>query len=111
MCKKPAAKCTDQKAVAADKSKCKKPKSKCSKKAVAAGTPRKRGRCDLKFPGVPKKHVPPMTWNSIKIYSDLNQNKWRIKPLGERRDRGVCWKGDAKQAWVQVLNIAAEMGA
>lgn len=56
------------------------------------------------FPGKPKKQTDPLLVNGYQVYTDLTKQAWRIKAVGERNDKGISWKADAKEAWNDVCN-------
>jgi len=60
-----------------------------------------------KFPGVPKKAVAPIEINGFKVYSDLQLGCWRVKEIGERKDRKASWKVDPKLAWKRVIEFTS----
>ena len=53
----------------------------------------------LVFPGVPKKKVGPMQLERMVIYTDINQQKWRVKRHGEKKDKAFSFKSDAAENW------------
>ena len=63
------------------------------------------GECVLAFPGVPKRPILPMEYKNWRIYSDVNQQVWRCKRVGERHDKSCSWKSDPKAAWARVNGI------
>ena len=88
------------------------------KKRPAAREPSplvKKGRlskptCDsngltIKFPGVPKKACPPIEYKRFKIYTDLTMQAWRVKKIGERKDKAASWKANPQEAWKKVLGL------
>ena len=59
----------------------------------------------LKFPGAPTKKVDAISYQDVRVYTDLAQCKWRVKKVGVKTDRGVSWKLDARKAWKKVNEI------
>ena len=51
------------------------------------------------FPGVPKKKVGPMQLERMVIYTDINQQKWRVKRHGEKKDKAFSFKSAAAENW------------
>ena len=59
----------------------------------------------LAFPGVPKRPVLPMEYKQWRIYSDVNQEMWRCKRVGERKDKSCSWRSNPQAAWEKVNAI------
>ena len=58
-----------------------------------------------KYPGIPSKAVAPLVCGDFKVYSDLKSCQWRMKKVGDRKDRSASWKTDGKAAWLKVCRI------
>ena len=56
--------------------------------------------CKIKipFPGVPKKACPPMDYKDFRIYMDTTMQAWRVKKVGERKDKAASWKNNPQDA-------------
>ena len=59
----------------------------------------------IKFPGVPKKACPPIEYKRFKIYTDITMQAWRVKKIGERKDKAASWKANPQEAWKKVLGL------
>ena len=81
------------------------PKKAPMKRPAAASLPLPKAQKNFKslpFPGKPRKATEPMEANGYRIYTDLNNQQWRIKKQGERNDKAVSYKQDAEEAWAKV---------
>ena len=65
------------------------------------------GKDALKYPGVPKKPAGPKHHGQMVIYTDLKNQKWRVRREGERQDKAFSWKLDAKASWTRLLERIA----
>ena len=75
-----------------------------SKKHISKPTRDSNG-FTIPFPGVPKKACPPIAYKSFRIYTDLTMKAWRVKKVGERKDKAASWNANPQEAWNKVLGF------
>ena len=75
-----------------------------SKKHISKPTRDSNG-LTIPFPGVPKKACPPIAYKSFRIYTDLKTQAWRVKKVGERKDKAASWNANPQEAWNKVLGF------
>ena len=77
-------------------------------KAVPGGGGGKKKRFDAPFPGKPRNNPGKLEWGEFRIYTDVNQGKWRVLKVGQRADKAFSFADDAKAAW---QNLGAYISA
>ena len=75
------------------------------KKKVAVATKDKKAyEFSKKFPGVPKKKMPPQQFGDFKIYTSISANAWRALRAGEKVDKAFSWKTKKPaEAWKELM--------
>ena len=64
-------------------------------------------RAAMPFPGKPKAEQEAMEYKDFKVYTDVLAGTWRVKRVGQRKDRSASFKVDPEGAWAKVLKILA----
>ena len=64
-------------------------------------------RAAMPFPGKPKAEQEAMNYKDFKVYTDVLAGTWRVKQVGQRKDRSASFKVDPEGAWAKVLKILA----
>ena len=64
----------------------------------------------MPFPGKPKadKARVLMEYKEFRVYTDLAMGAWRVRQMGERKDKAASYKVDPKQGWEKVLCLLAQ---
>ena len=56
-------------------------------------------RCLIAYPGVPKKPIDAISFGAYQIYTDVTKQRWRVKRLGERKDKAFGWVSEPEVQW------------